>query len=50
MSLAESSIDKEIQRLGMEALMCWELPKVETALNENGCLTTVKRLLKGLLM
>ena len=34
MSLDRDSINKEIQRLGVEALMFWELPKVETALNE----------------
>ena len=34
MSLDRASINKEIQRLGVEALMFWELPKVETALNE----------------
>ena len=34
MSLDRTSIDKEIERLGVEALMFWELPKVEIALNE----------------
>ena len=34
MSLDKTSIGKEIQSLGVEALMFWELPKVETALNE----------------
>ena len=34
MSLDRTSINKEIQRLGVEALMFWELPKVEKALNE----------------
>ena len=34
MSLDKESIDKEITRLGVEALMFWELPKVEIALNE----------------
>ena len=34
MSLDRTSIDKEIERLGVEALMFWELPKVENALNE----------------
>ena len=34
MSLDRVSIDKEIERLGVEALMFWELPKVENALNE----------------
>ena len=34
MSLDKESIDKEISRLGVEALMFWELPKVESALNE----------------
>ena len=34
MSLDKDSIDKEISRLGVEALMFWELPKVESALNE----------------
>ena len=34
MSLDRTSIDKEIQRLGVEALMFQELPKVENALNE----------------
>ena len=33
MSLDKNSIDKEIARLGVEALMFWELPKVEEALN-----------------
>ena len=34
MSFDKTSMDKEIQRLGVEALMFWELPKVETALND----------------
>ena len=34
MSLDRNSINKEIQRLGFEALMFWELPKVNDALNE----------------
>ena len=34
MSLDKESIDKEITRLGVEALMFWELPKVKIALNE----------------
>ena len=34
MSFDRHSINKEIQRLGVEALMFWELPKVETALSE----------------
>ena len=34
MSLDTTSIDKEIARLGVEALMFWELPKVENALND----------------
>ena len=34
MSLAKNSIDKDIERLGVEALMFWELPKVENALND----------------
>ena len=34
MSIDRTSINKEIQRLGAEALMFWKLPKVETALNE----------------
>ena len=29
MSLDKESIDKEISRLGVEALMFWELPKVD---------------------
>ena len=33
MSLDRDSINKEIQRLGVEALMFWELPKVEETLN-----------------
>ena len=33
-SLNKESIDKEISRLGVEALMFWELPKVESALND----------------
>ena len=33
MSLDRNSIDKETARLGVEALMFWELPKVEEALN-----------------
>ena len=34
MSLDKDSINIEISRLGVEALMFWELPKVENALNE----------------
>ena len=34
MSLDTKSINKEIERLGVEALMFWEIPKVENALNE----------------
>ena len=34
MSLDKESIDKEIMRLGVEALMFWELPKVKRALND----------------
>ena len=34
MSLDKDCIDKEISRLGVEALMFWELPKVESALND----------------
>ena len=34
MSLDTTSIDKEIARLVVEALMLWELPKVENALND----------------
>ena len=34
MSLDKESIDKEISRRGVEALMFWELPKVESARNE----------------
>ena len=34
MSSDKTSIDKEIQRLGVGALLFWELPKVEAALNE----------------
>ena len=34
MSLDKDSINKEISRLGVEALMFWELPKVKNALNE----------------
>ena len=34
MSLDKDSINKEISRQGVEALMFWELPKVENALNE----------------
>ena len=34
MSLDTESINKEIARLGVEALMFWELPKVENALND----------------
>ena len=34
MPLDKDSIDMEISRLGVEALMFWELPKVENALNE----------------
>ena len=34
MSLDRNSINKEIERLGIEALMFWELPKVNDALNE----------------
>ena len=33
MFLDKTSIDKETARLGVEALMFWELPKVEEALN-----------------
>ena len=33
MSLDTDSIDNETARLGVEALMFWELPKVEEALN-----------------
>ena len=33
MCLDRNSIDKETVRLGVEALMFWELPKVEEALN-----------------
>ena len=33
MSLDKNSIDKEISRLGIEALMFWELPKVDNALH-----------------
>ena len=34
MSLDKNSIDKDIARLGIEALMFWELPKVKNALND----------------
>jgi hypothetical protein len=34
MSMDRKSINKEIQLLGIEALMFWELPKVNEALNE----------------
>ena len=34
MSMDRNSINKEIQLLGIEALMFWELPKVNEALNE----------------
>ena len=34
MSLDRISIDKEIERLGVEALMFWELPKVDIALTK----------------
>ena len=34
MSLDKESIDKEISRVGVEALIFWELPKVESALND----------------
>ena len=34
MSLDKESIDKEISKLGVEALIFWELPKVESALND----------------
>ena len=34
MSLDKNSIDKEIERLSVEALMFWELPKVRDALND----------------
>ena len=34
MSLDTKSIDKEVARLGVVALMFWELPKVENALKE----------------
>ena len=34
MSLDRNSIDKEVVRLGVEAHMFWELPKVRDALNE----------------
>ena len=34
MALDKNSIDKEIVRLGVEAHMFWELPKVREALNE----------------
>ena len=34
MSLDKEVIYKEIERLGVEALMFWELPKVENALSE----------------
>jgi len=34
MSIDRSSINKEIQRLGLKALMFWELPKIKTALNK----------------
>ena len=34
MSVDKDSIDKEIMRLGVEALMFWELPKVKSALND----------------
>ena len=30
----KNSIDKQIERLGVEALMSWELPKVENAWND----------------
>ena len=33
MSLDKSSLDKEIARLGVEAHMFWEIPKVRAALN-----------------
>ena len=33
MSMDKKSIDKEIANLGVEALMFWELPKVELALD-----------------
>ena len=36
MSLDKKSIDKEIVRLGVEAHMFWELPKVRDALNDLG--------------
>ena len=34
MSMDTDSINKEIARLGVEALMFWELPKVDNALND----------------
>ena len=34
MSLDKDSIGKEIERLDVEAFMFWELPKVESALND----------------
>ena len=34
MSLDKESIHKEISRVGVEALIFWELPKVESALND----------------
>ena len=34
MSLDRNSIDKEVVRIGVEAHMFWELPKVRDALND----------------